>query len=280
MQKLSRDDLFSLEQYAESRPAFRDKVLAHKRDRRLALGTNAALYFEDRLTMQYQVQEMLRIERIFEADGINEELDAYNPLIPDGSNWKATFMVEFAEAEERRAMLTQLVGIEDRVYVQVADFDRVFAIADEDLELAAGLAGYEVEVGDGEVLFKAGLPLAAAGTELQTLLSSEHEPNSTATDGLDPDRLNQADLDELRERFVGTSLPVKATLAGLDRVRLSGAAELSSSPDPAQLQATDYTGELTDGDTTTLAVGENKGKSTYEFITVRRLAADGSPLLP
>ena len=111
-------------------------MLAHKRDRRLALGTNAALYFEDRLTMQYQVQEMLRIERIFEADGINEELDAYNPLIPDGSNWKATFMVEFAEAEERRAMLTQLVGIEDRVYMQVADFDRVFAIADEDLERA------------------------------------------------------------------------------------------------------------------------------------------------
>jgi hypothetical protein len=125
MQKLSRDDLFSLEQYAESRAAFRDKVLAHKRDRRLALGTNAALYFEDRLTMQYQVQEMLRIERIFEADGINEELDAYNPLIPDGSNWKATFI-----------MLTQLVGIEDRVYMQVADFDRVFAIADEDLERA------------------------------------------------------------------------------------------------------------------------------------------------
>ena len=136
MNKLSRDDLYSLEQYAEARPAFRDKVLAHKRDRRLDLGTNAALYFEDRLTMQYQVQEMLRIERIFEADGIDEELEAYNPLIPDGSNWKATFMVEFPEVEERRAMLSQLVGIEDRVYVQVADFDRVFAIADEDLERA------------------------------------------------------------------------------------------------------------------------------------------------
>ncbi len=136
MQKLSREELFSLEQYAEERPAFRDRVLAHKRDRRLELGTNAALIFEDRLTMQYQVQEMLRIERIFEADGINEELDVYNPMIPDGSNWKATFLVEFAEAEERREMLTQLVGIEDRVYVQVADFDRVFAIADEDLERA------------------------------------------------------------------------------------------------------------------------------------------------
>ena len=131
---LSRDDLFSLEQYAEARPAFREKVLAHKKNRRLDLGTNAALYFEDRLTMQYQVQEMLRIEKIFEADGILEELEAYNPLIPDGSNWKATFMVEFPEIEERKAMLAQLVGIEDRVYVQVADFDRVYPIADEDLE--------------------------------------------------------------------------------------------------------------------------------------------------
>ena len=131
---LSRDDLFSLEQYAEARPAFREKVLAHKKNRRLDLGTNAALYFEDRLTMQYQVQEMLRIEKIFEADGILEELEAYNPLIPDGSNWKATFMVEFPEIEERKAMLAQLVGIEDRVYVQVADFDRVHPIADEDLE--------------------------------------------------------------------------------------------------------------------------------------------------
>jgi hypothetical protein len=132
--KLSRDDLYSLEQYAEARPAFREKVLAHKKNRRLDLGTNAALYFEDRLTMQYQVQEMLRIERIFEAAGINDELEAYNPLIPDGSNWKATFMVEFPEVEERKAMLAKLVGIEDRVYVQVADFDRVHPIADEDLE--------------------------------------------------------------------------------------------------------------------------------------------------
>ena len=134
LNKLSRDDLMSLEQYAEVRPAFRDKVMEHKKNRRLHLGTNAALYFEDRLTMQYQVQEMLRIEKIFEAEGINEELDAYNPLIPDGSNWKATFMVEFPDIEERKAMLAQLVGIENRVYVQVADFDRVHPIADEDLE--------------------------------------------------------------------------------------------------------------------------------------------------
>ena len=136
MQKLTRDDLMSLEEYAEQRLEFRDTVMAHKRNRRMNLGTNAALYFEDRLTMQYQVQEMLRIERIFEAASINEELEAYNPLIPDGCNWKATFMVEFPEEEERRVMLTRLVGIEDRVYVQVANFDRVFAIADEDMERA------------------------------------------------------------------------------------------------------------------------------------------------
>ena len=134
MQKLTREDLLSLEQYVEQRSAFRDTVMAHKKDRRLDLGTNATLYFEDRLTMQYQVQEMLRIEKIFEANGINEELEAYNPLIPDGSNWKATFMIEFPEAEERQEMLGQLVGIENRVYVQVADFDRLFAVADEDLD--------------------------------------------------------------------------------------------------------------------------------------------------
>ena len=134
MQKLTRDDLYSLEQYSDIRSEFRTQVLSHKRNRRVELGTNAALYFEDRLTMQYQVQEMLRIERIFEAAGINDELEAYNPLIPDGSNWKATFMVEFPEVEERRAMLTQLIGVEDKVYVQVEGFDRVIAIADEDLE--------------------------------------------------------------------------------------------------------------------------------------------------
>ncbi len=133
-QKLTRDDLYTLEKYAEVRAEFRERVLRHKKDRRLALGTNAALYFEDRLTMQYQVQEMLRIERIFEAKGIEEELEAYNPLIPDGSNWKATFMVEFPDVEERREMLRKLKGVEDRVYVQVADFDRVYAVADEDLE--------------------------------------------------------------------------------------------------------------------------------------------------
>jgi hypothetical protein len=134
MNKLTRDDLYSLEKYAEVREDFRTSVMAHKHDRRLPLGTNATLYFEDRLTMQYQVQEMLRIERIFEATGIQDELDAYNPLIPDGSNWKATFMVEFPDEKERREMLRHLVGIENNVWMQVDGLPRIRAIADEDLD--------------------------------------------------------------------------------------------------------------------------------------------------
>jgi len=134
MKKLTRADLFSLEKYAEMRPEFRAKVMAHKTHRQVALGEHATLYFEDRLTMQYQVQEMLRAERIFESAGIDEELEAYNPLIPDGSNWKATFMIEYPDVEERRIALTQLKGIEDRVWVRVSGFDAVYAIADEDLD--------------------------------------------------------------------------------------------------------------------------------------------------
>ena len=134
MHELTRNDLFSLEQYAEQRSTFRDKVMAHKKNRRVPLGPHAALYFEDRLTIQYQVQEMLRAERIFESAGINEELEAYNPLIPDGNNWKATFMLEYDDVAERRDALEKLVGIEDRVWVKIAGHDPVFAIADEDLE--------------------------------------------------------------------------------------------------------------------------------------------------
>jgi hypothetical protein len=134
MQKISRSDLFSLEKYSEIRDSFRAEVMQHKRHRRLALGTNAALYFEDRLTMQYQVQEMLRIEKIFEAAGIEEELAAYNPLIPDGSNWKATFMLEFPDEEERRGMLASLLGIEECIWLQIGAGQQIRAIADEDLE--------------------------------------------------------------------------------------------------------------------------------------------------
>jgi hypothetical protein len=134
MKKLTRDDLYPLEKYAELRPRMRAEVMAHKQHRQVAIGPNATLYFEDRMTMQYQVQEMLRIERIFEAGGINDELAAYNPLIPDGSNWKATFMVEFPEEDERREALKRLKGVENRVWVRVAGFEPVRPVADEDLE--------------------------------------------------------------------------------------------------------------------------------------------------
>ena len=134
MKKLTRDDLWSLEEYAQKRGEFRAQVMAHKKDRQVHVGPNATLYFEDRMVMQYQIQDMLRVERIFEAEGIQEELDAYNPMIPDGCNWKATFMIEYDDVEERREALAKMVGIEDVTWVQVADFDRVFAIADEDLE--------------------------------------------------------------------------------------------------------------------------------------------------
>jgi hypothetical protein len=134
MSKLSRADLYSLEKYAEVRPEYRAKVMAHKQNRRQPIGPGATLYFEDALTMQYQIQEMLRIERIFEAAGIQDELDAYNPLIPDGSNWKATFMVEFPDPNERKEKLAKLLGVEKHVWVQVADFARVSPIADEDLD--------------------------------------------------------------------------------------------------------------------------------------------------
>jgi hypothetical protein len=127
-------DLMGLEQYAGQRPAFRAKVLAHKRDRTIQCGPNATLCFEDRLTVQYQVQEMLRIERIFEAAGIEDELSTYNPLIPDGANWKATLLIEYPDAGERRAALARLKGVEHRCWVRIAGHERVFAIADEDLE--------------------------------------------------------------------------------------------------------------------------------------------------
>ena len=134
MKKLTRDDLYPLEKYAELRPGFRAQVMAHKQNRQVSIGPNATLYFEDRMTMQYQVQEMLRIERIFETEGINDELAAYNPLIPDGHNWKATFMVEYPEVEQRREALKRLKGVENHVWVRVAGFEPVRPIADEDLE--------------------------------------------------------------------------------------------------------------------------------------------------
>ena len=134
MDKLTRSDLYSLEQYAENRTEIRARVMKHKKNRIVHIGPSATLYFEDRQTIQYQIQEMLRVERIFEASGIEEELDAYNPLIPDGSNWKATFMIEEPDVEKRRELLTSLIGVEDRVWVRIDGNEQVFAIADEDMD--------------------------------------------------------------------------------------------------------------------------------------------------
>ena len=134
--KLERADLWSLEQYATERAAFRDQVMAHKKTRRVPLGPNATLYFEDHLTMKYQVQETLRVEKIFDPKEIEHEIETYNPLIPDGQNWKATFMIEYPDVEERRKALARLIGVEDTVWVQVEGCDKVHPIANEDLERA------------------------------------------------------------------------------------------------------------------------------------------------
>ena len=134
MPQITRESLMSLEAYAKARPEFRAKVMAHKKNRIVHLGDHLTLVFEDELTIRYQIQEMLRIEKTFEEAGIMDELEAYGPLVPDGNNWKATMMIEYPDEAERRAMLAKLKGIEDRVWVQVMDFARVHAIADEDLE--------------------------------------------------------------------------------------------------------------------------------------------------
>ena len=131
---LKRSDLWSLEEYAEKRIAFREEVLAHKTARRVQLGANMLLVFEDEKTIRYQIQEMLRIEKVFEAEGIQEELDAYNPLIPDGDNLKCSLLIQYPDVDERRRWLADLVGVEHKVWLQVGDCDKVYAIADEDLE--------------------------------------------------------------------------------------------------------------------------------------------------
>jgi hypothetical protein len=132
--RITRDSLMTLEAYSRARSEFRARVMAHKKNRMLHLGEHITLIFEDELTVRYQVQEMLRAERVFEEAGIQDELDAYNPLVPDGSNWKATMMIEYGDPEERQRMLARLIGIEDRVWVQIDGAARVYSIADEDLE--------------------------------------------------------------------------------------------------------------------------------------------------
>jgi len=134
MQKLERADLMSLEQYAVDRKRLRNEVIAHKLIRNIKVGPNMTWCFEDRVTIRYQILEMLRVERIFEKAGIQAELDAYNPLVPDGRNWKATMLIEFTDPDARRAALGKLIGVEDRCWIQVNEMERIFAIADEDME--------------------------------------------------------------------------------------------------------------------------------------------------
>jgi hypothetical protein len=134
MPKLSRESLMTLEAYAKARKDYRSQVIAHKKHRTVHLGEHVTLLFEDELTMRYQVQEMLRAEKIFEEAGIQEEIDAYNPLIPDGRNFKATMMIEYEDERERRAALAKMKGIEDETWLRVEGLPRVYAIADEDLE--------------------------------------------------------------------------------------------------------------------------------------------------
>ena len=134
MPAITRDSLMTLEAYAKVRDEFRANVMAHKKNRSVRLGEHVTLLFEDEMTMRYQIQEMLRAERIFEQDGIQGELDAYNPLVPDGSNWKATMMIQYPDVDERHQALARLIGIEDRVWVQVEGCPKVYAVADEDIE--------------------------------------------------------------------------------------------------------------------------------------------------
>src|SRR5438309_6808337 len=134
MPRIDRASLMTLEAYARERPQFRAKVMAHKKNRTVQLGDHITVVFEDELTIRYQVQEMLRVERIFEEAGIQEELDAYNPLVPDGRNLKATMMLEYPDPEERNRRLGELIGIEDKVWIQIEGYERVWAVADEDLE--------------------------------------------------------------------------------------------------------------------------------------------------
>ena len=178
--QLSREDLWSLEEYSEKREGFRQSILAHKKNRQLMLGNHMQLIFEDRQTIHYQIQEMLRIEKVFESAGIQDELDAYNPLIPDGDNWKCTMLIQYQDVEERKVRLQQLVRIEDLIWVQVGDGQKSFAIADEDMDrsndektsavhfmrfqfdeasIAAAKAGAEITIGSDHEAYQESLVL-------------------------------------------------------------------------------------------------------------------------
>lgn len=194
MMVIERDSLLSLEQYARERAAFRARVIAHKKHRSLALGSNVTLMFEDELTIRYQIQEMLRIERTFEEAGIQDELDAYNPLVPDGQNWKATMLIEFPDESERKVWVSRLIGIEDRVWVQVAGFERVFAIADEDLERENAEKTSSVHF----LRFELGFDRVAALRRGASVAAGIEHPAYTVTVDAVPEALRQSLCGDLR----------------------------------------------------------------------------------
>ncbi|MBX9903872.1 MAG: DUF3501 family protein [Burkholderiales bacterium] len=193
MPHISQDSLMPLETYARVRPEFRARVIAHKKDRAIQLGANVTLIFEDELTIRYQIQEMLRAEKIFEQAGIIDELGAYNPLIPDGSNWKATMMIEYPEENERRIKLGQLIGVEDRAWVQVQGCDRVYAIADEDLERDNGQKTSAVHF----LRFELAAAMVAALRGGAVLGMGVDHPNYSATVARVPDAMRASLLADL-----------------------------------------------------------------------------------
>jgi hypothetical protein len=174
---ITRESLISLETYAKTRIEVRKQVMEHKKNRSVYLGNHVTLLFEDEITLRYQVQEMLRVEKIFEEEGILDELGAYNPLVPDGSNWKATMMIEYPDEIERRSKLSQLIGVEDKVWVQVTGCDRVYAIADEDLERENGEKTSSVHF----LRFELTAPLVSALRGGAILAMGVDHPNYSAT---------------------------------------------------------------------------------------------------
>jgi hypothetical protein len=194
MPRITRESLLPLESYSRERPGFRARVMAHKRTRTVHLAEHVTLIFEDELTIRYQIQEMLRAERIFEDDGIQDELDAYNPLVPDGSNWKATMLIEYPDVEERARMLARLIGIEDRVWVQVEGRPRVYAIADEDLERETAEKTSSVHFLRFE-LDRAAMQALKQGARLA--IGVDHPHYRAAIDDLDP-AIRQSLLADLR----------------------------------------------------------------------------------
>jgi hypothetical protein len=184
MTKIARNSLLSLEDYAKQRPEIRTEAMRLKRIRSVFIGPNMTLQFENEATIRYQVQEMLRIEKTFEEEGIMDELDAYNPLIPDGSNLKCTQMIEFPDEEERKVKLAELVNVENRTYIQIQGFDRVYAIADEDLERANSEKTSSVHFSRFE--FTADM-VAAIKNGAAIAMGSDHPNYSYRIDEIDPE---------------------------------------------------------------------------------------------